>query len=47
MIAEPPLCSLKELEDGTYSLMDVLLMNQLLDLKKHMKESTKEGDNNG
>lgn len=39
--------TLKELEDGTYSLMDILLMNQLLDLKKHMKESNKEGNNNG
>jgi len=42
VIAVPPLCSLKELEDGTYSLMDVLLLNQLLDLKIKLKDSKEE-----
>ncbi len=27
------MCTLKELEDGTYSIDDVSLMNELLDLK--------------
>ena len=47
VIAEPPMLTLKELEDGTYSLMDILLMNELLDLKRKMKESNKEDNTNG
>ena len=31
------MCTLKELEDGTYSIEDVLIMNELLDLKASMK----------
>jgi len=27
------MCTLKELQDGTYSIEDVMLMNELLDLK--------------
>lgn len=29
----PPLCSLKELRDGTYDLADVALMNDALDVR--------------
>lgn len=47
VLSEPPLCTLKELEDGTYSLMDVLLMNELLDLKKHLKEANTGDDDDG
>lgn len=44
-MAEPQQYSLKELEDGTYSLMDVLLINQILDLKQHMKKQSKVDSN--
>jgi len=27
------MCSLKELQDGTYSIEDIMLMNEMLDLK--------------
>lgn len=30
MMAEPPMCELKDLQNGTYSLEDVLDMNILL-----------------
>ena len=29
----PPLCTLKELQDGTYTLTDVALMNDALDVR--------------
>jgi len=35
------MCSLKELEDGTYSIQDVYLMNELLDLKQSVKPKSK------
>jgi hypothetical protein len=41
LIAEPPLCTLKELQDGTYSIDDLCLMNELLDLKAHTLKSNK------
>jgi len=31
------MCELKDLQDGTYSLEDIMLMNELLDLKMSMK----------
>ena len=33
ILSDPPMCTLKELQDGTYSIEDVMLMNELLDLK--------------
>ena len=33
MLSDPPMCTLKELQDGTYSIIDLTLMNELLDLK--------------
>lgn len=33
MLSEPPMCTLKELQDGTYSIDDLMMMNELLDLK--------------
>ena len=33
LLVEPPMCTLKELDDGTYSIQDLELMNELLDLK--------------
>lgn len=37
LLNDPPLCTLKELQDGTYSLEDVFLMHELLDLKSELK----------
>lgn len=37
IIVEPPLCSLRELQDGTYSIDDLFLMHELMDLKQLMK----------
>jgi hypothetical protein len=37
VLAEPPLCTLKELQDGTYSILDVALFNEMLDLKASLK----------
>lgn len=42
LLAEPPLCSLKELEDGTYSLNDVALFHDVLDLKQHINSKQDE-----
>lgn len=33
VINEPPLCDLKDLEDGTYNLCDLLDFHEVLDLK--------------
>lgn len=41
MISDPPMCTLKELQDGTYSIEDVALMNEVLDLKVHMTPKPK------
>lgn len=38
IISNPPMCSLKELQDGTYSIDDLCMMNELLDLKAHYKQ---------
>lgn len=39
--------TLKELEDGTYSLTDILLMHELLDLKKKLQESNEKDKKDG
>lgn len=41
MLVDPPMCTLKELQDGTYSIEDVMLMNELLDLKSFSTPKTK------
>lgn len=33
LLVDPPLCSLKDLQDGTYSIDDLALMHDLIDLK--------------
>ena len=37
IIAEPPLCRLHELQDGTYSIDDLADMHEALDLKESLK----------
>lgn len=36
LIANPPMCTLKELQDYTYSIDDLFLMHELIDLKEHI-----------
>jgi hypothetical protein len=36
LVANPPMCQLKELS-SEYSLDDVLIMHEILDLKEHMQ----------
>lgn len=36
ILVDPPMCTLKELEDGTYSYADLEMMHELLDLKVHL-----------
>ena len=37
LLTDPPMCSLRELQDGTYSLEDLMLLNELIDLKIDMQ----------
>jgi hypothetical protein len=41
-IVEPPLCTLRELQDGTYSLLDLLTLHEIADLKQHYKNQARE-----
>lgn len=35
------MCTLKELQDGTYSIEDITLMNEMLDLKLSLAPKSK------
>jgi len=37
LVVEPPLCLMRELQDGTYSIDDLFMMHELLDLKERLK----------
>ncbi len=37
LLVEPPMCLMRELQDGTYSIDDLYLMHEMLDLKDHLK----------
>ena len=36
LLVNPPLCSLKELQDGTYTIADLETFHQVLEIKQHM-----------
>ena len=36
LLVNPPLCTLKELQDGTYSISDLEVLHQVLELRSHM-----------
>lgn len=36
LLVNPPLATLKELQDGTYSIADLEKMHQIIDIKNHM-----------
>lgn len=42
LISDPPLCKLKELQDGTYSIDDLADMHEILDLKFELAKKPKE-----
>jgi len=41
LLNEPPMCSLKDLQDGTYSMEDLMTMHELMDLKVAMSQKPK------
>ena len=34
LLVNPPMCSLKELADGTYTLYDIEVMHQIIEIKQ-------------
>jgi hypothetical protein len=43
LLVNPPLCTLKELQDGTYTLYDLEMFHQILEIKQHMQPSPQGG----
>ena len=43
VIAQPPVCTMRELSDGSISLHDLHIIHEILDLKQELKQ----GDDNG
>lgn len=35
LLVSPPMCTLKELQDGTYNLYDLEVMHQIIEIKNH------------
>lgn len=35
LLVNPPMCTLKELSDGTYSLYDLEVMHQIIEIKQY------------
>lgn len=36
LLVNPPMCTLKELQDGTYSLYDIEMMHQIIEIRNHV-----------
>ena len=36
LLVNPPMCTLKELQDGTYTIYDLEIMHQVMELKAHI-----------
>jgi len=43
LLVNPPLCTLKELQDGTYTIYDLEMFHQILEIKKHMVPPSSNG----
>lgn len=41
LLNDPPMCRLVELQDGTYSLEDLMMLHELMDLKVAMTPKPK------
>ena len=37
LLVSPPMCQLHQLKDGTYSLVDLEKMHQIIEIRQHMK----------
>lgn len=37
LLVNPPMCTLKELQDGTYSIYDLEVLHQIIEIKQHMQ----------
>lgn len=35
LLVNPPMCTLKELNDGTYTLYDIEMMHQIIEIRQH------------
>jgi len=42
LLVNPAMCTLKELKDGTYTLYDVEVMHQIIEIRNHGKEKPPE-----
>lgn len=36
LLVNPPLCTLNQLQDGTYTIYDLEVMHQIIELRTHM-----------
>lgn len=37
LLADPPMCTLKDLQDGSVSIEDLETMHEIMDLKVHLR----------
>ena len=42
LLVSPPMCKLKELQDGTYNLYDLEMMHQIIEIKQHNKPAPQD-----
>ena len=42
LLVNPPMCTLKELNDGTYSLYDIEMMHQIIEIRAHQSQPPPE-----
>lgn len=35
LLVNPPMCTLKELQDGTYTIFDLEMMHQIIEIKQY------------
>lgn len=38
LLVNPPMCKLRELQDGTYSIKDLEVMHQIIEIQQHSKQ---------
>jgi len=42
LLVNPPMCNLKELGDGTYTLYDIEMMHQIIEIRSHQNQPPPE-----
>ena len=45
LLVNPPMCTLRELQDGTYALKDVEMMHQIIEIRNHSRQIQTPGSN--